>query len=114
MNKIRKIRQAQGLTMRQLGDAIGCTEAAISFYERGLRQPDNDTLVRIASTLNVSVDDLLGVSAGDEPLYSTRIPQIAMMGREMEKMTPEQRDQMLAVGKALFKEYFGRGEDDGT
>ena len=79
-------------------------------------------LSNIARYFGVSVDYLAGRTDNPVPAsdpastgaYTTTIPQIAMMGREMEKMTPEQRDQMLAVGKALFKEFFGKDGDDGT
>ena len=40
MNRIRQARQAIGITMRQLGQKVGCSEAAISNYELGKREPD--------------------------------------------------------------------------
>lgn len=59
MLKIREIRKARGLTMKQLGDMVGALESSISFYERGLQQPDLDMLKRIADALSVSTDELL-------------------------------------------------------
>lgn len=59
MLKIREIRKAKGLTMKQLGDMVGALESSISFYERGLQQPDLDMLRKIADALSVSTDELL-------------------------------------------------------
>lgn len=35
MLKIREIRKARGLTMKQLRDMVGALKSSISFYERG-------------------------------------------------------------------------------
>lgn len=43
MNKIRECRKKIGITMKTLGDKLGFSEAAISQYENGKRQPDIDT-----------------------------------------------------------------------
>lgn len=59
MLKIREFRKARGLTMKQLGEMVGALESSISFYERGLQQPDLDMLGKIADALNVSIDQLL-------------------------------------------------------
>jgi Zn-dependent peptidase ImmA (M78 family)/transcriptional regulator with XRE-family HTH domain len=49
-------RRAQGLTQTQLAERVGITQAALSRYENGLREPDDDTLERIASSLGVTAD----------------------------------------------------------
>lgn len=59
MLKIRECRKAKGLTMKQLGEKVGALESSISFYERGLQQPDLDMLKKIADALSVSTDELL-------------------------------------------------------
>lgn len=60
MNNIRTRRRILGLTMKQLATIVGVTEAAISHYETGRREPDNDMLLRIANALGVTVDYLIG------------------------------------------------------
>lgn len=73
MNNIRKRRKALDLTMKQLAASVGVTEAAISHYETGRREPDPDMLGRIANALGVSVDYLLGrEEQSKEPLQSIR------------------------------------------
>lgn len=55
---IRDARKAKGLTMKELGERIGCTEAAVSNYERGTRQPDFETLLKISEALDTTIDYL--------------------------------------------------------
>lgn len=60
MNNMRSIRKSKHLTMKQLGEAVGMTEATISLYETGKHEPDLNTMIKIADVLNVSVDTLVG------------------------------------------------------
>lgn len=60
MLRLREIRENRGFTLRQLGDAVGKTEGAISHYETGRRNPDFETLLMMADVLNCSVDSILG------------------------------------------------------
>lgn len=45
----------------ELSDISGITKAAISRYLNGLRQPTAENIVRLADSLNVSADYLLGL-----------------------------------------------------
>ena len=56
---IRRIRKARGLTMKELGNLIGVSEAAIGQYETGKRKPDYEKLLMMGEALNCSVNDLL-------------------------------------------------------
>ena len=57
---LRQIRKSRGLTMKQLGDLVGKSEPAIGLYETGNREPDFETLLKLADVLNCSVDSILG------------------------------------------------------
>lgn len=63
MNHIRELRKEKNITMKHLGEIIGVSESAISQYETGKRQPDNDTLIKLSNVFNVSVDRLLGIES---------------------------------------------------
>lgn len=47
-------------TQRQVAKALGVTPQAISFYERGLREPSIDELIKMADFFEVSIDYLVG------------------------------------------------------
>lgn len=63
MLKLRELRKRTGITMKDLGEAIGLAESTISHYETGKRQPDYETLLKLGEFFGVSVDYLL---TGDE------------------------------------------------
>lgn len=57
--KIKELRRQKGISQATLGQQIGLTRAAICQYEQGRREPDTETLLKIAKYFNVSVDSLL-------------------------------------------------------
>lgn len=72
--RIRELRKAKKVTMKELGNMIGVAESTMSLYETGKRKPDPETLSRLADYFNVSVDYLLGRDEEQPqpaPKYST-------------------------------------------
>ena len=67
MLNMRELRKQRGLTMKELGKAVGVAESTISLYETGKHEPDILTMQRIAAVLGVSVDALLGADPHDSP-----------------------------------------------
>ena len=57
---IRRIRKERGLTLKQLGDAVGVSEAYIRAYESGRRNPKQQSLEALAAALCVNVEALTG------------------------------------------------------
>ena len=53
---LRAARDERGLTQKEVGDAIGVTAMAISFYERGERMPADDIKVALARYFNSTVE----------------------------------------------------------
>lgn len=58
--RLKLLREEKYLTQEELGKAFNITDATINRYEKGLRQPDTETLKKLADFFNVSVDYLLG------------------------------------------------------
>ncbi len=58
--RLRAFRTAQGLTQQDLGDLVGVSKRAVCAYERNNSEPPVHVLVKIASALRVSIDELLG------------------------------------------------------
>lgn len=56
---IRGLRAAYGETQEQLSEAVGYSKNAVSNYENGIREPDQDTLAVIAKHYSVSIEELL-------------------------------------------------------
>ena len=58
--RIKKVRKKSGKSQKQLAEELNCTQAALSQYEKGVREPGLSDLVNLANKLNTSVDYLLG------------------------------------------------------
>ena len=65
MYHLRELRTQKGLTQAELSKTLQVSASSIGMYEQGRREPDNETLGRIANYFNVSTDYLLGRT--DEP-----------------------------------------------
>lgn len=62
--RLRQFREAKGLTLQQVADAVGCTKAYIwELEKREGQRPTAERLNAIAKTLGVTLSDLLGESA---------------------------------------------------
>lgn len=65
--KLKEIRNARGLSQRELSEMTGVDRVTIARYEGGQCIPKVDKAVALASALNVSLDELLKEDS-DEPL----------------------------------------------
>lgn len=64
MNQIRDIRQARGMSQKELADKLGVNQSMISDYENGKVELTLTKAVKIADILECDLNDLLGRSAG--------------------------------------------------
>ncbi len=56
---LKTLRLEKGISQRKLGEDFNVSNQTISFWENGSREPDLDTLVKIAKYFGVSIDSLL-------------------------------------------------------
>jgi transcriptional regulator with XRE-family HTH domain len=59
-NRFQSRRIELGLSQGELAQILGVTQAAVSYYESGSRQPRISFLALIAQTLKMKMSDLLG------------------------------------------------------
>ena len=60
-NKVRKLMTERRILQRDLAMMSGVTEAAMSRYLAGNRQPKSETLANMATALHTTSNDLLGM-----------------------------------------------------
>lgn len=63
---LKHARERKGLSQKDVAEGIGVAKSTYSLYESGNREPNVQTIKKIADLLNVSADDLLGIN--DEPI----------------------------------------------
>lgn len=57
---LRRLRILHNLTQSDVAAIVGCSDKAVSAWEKGRREPRTSALVKLAQQFNVSVDYLLG------------------------------------------------------
>ena len=63
---LKNARERKGMSQKDVAEEIGVAKSTYSLYESGNREPNVQTIKKIADVLNVSADDLLGLN--EEPL----------------------------------------------
>ena len=60
--RLKDLRKQAGLTQVDVAERLGISQPAYASWERGVKKPTQENLVKIAQVLNVSVDYLVGNS----------------------------------------------------
>ena len=60
--RLKTLRKQVKLTQAQIAEKLNISQQAYASWERGVKKPTQDNLVKIAQILNVSVDYLVGNS----------------------------------------------------
>ena len=58
--RLKELRKANGYTIEQFANMVGISKSTLGYYENDKRMPDIEILARIADTLNVNADYLIG------------------------------------------------------
>lgn len=61
-NNIKKLRIEKSMTGEEFGTIFSVTKSTISNWESGKRDPDSETILKLANFFDVSTDFLLGIS----------------------------------------------------
>lgn len=113
-HRITELREARSLTQEQLSSSLGISRAALSHYEKNRRQPDFDTLMKIADVFNVSIDYLFGRTARPEvtldPKIREFVDKLELSDQEIldrfdlsvdgRKLSPEEAKRFIAFVRA--------------
>ncbi|MBQ4258382.1 MAG: helix-turn-helix transcriptional regulator [Clostridia bacterium] len=98
-NRIRALRKAQGLTLKELGAIVDLAESTISQYETGKRQPDNETLLRLGKYFGVSIDYILG---GETPIAIVPLDEFTFsMQKYIEDLTEQDKTLLVQLAQRL-------------
>ena len=95
--RILEVLKNQGITQKELAARIGVTEAVISRYVSGDREPKPEILANIATALHTTSDFLLGIE--NDEFNHPRIRR--MIARNAAAMTEQEKKELI---NALFGE----------
>lgn len=119
MNIIKELRRKKGIQQKELAIEIGVSQPTVSDWESGRKDPTGERLKKLSDFFGV--DELVIMGRGVIDLKNdTSIPktiEARLISGSMDKMTKEQREQVVAVVKAMFSnhpELFEEGEKNDT
>lgn len=74
---LKELRQKRGLRQEDVARLVGVERPTVANWERGMKQPGLETLVRLGQLLGVSLDELVGVERASAPLPLTSYRSLA-------------------------------------
>lgn len=99
--KIAELRKELELSQKELAKKIGVSRSALSLYEIDRREPDLETVKKIASLFGVTTDYLLGLAKGGNTMLGKRINEL----RRASGMTQEELGKKLGVIKQTVSSW---------
>lgn len=71
MNRLKELRKNKNITQLELAKHLNIAESTYCCYEKGINEPNIETLIKLANYYNVSVDYLIGHNFYNEIGYLT-------------------------------------------
>lgn len=90
--RIARLLSEQNITQKELAVRVGATEAAISKYIKGEREPRAEILANIATVLKTTSEALLGMDEGVKTPFGT---VKAFCARAAADMSQEEKNELI-------------------
>lgn len=90
--RIQSLLAEKNISQKEFAAMTGLTEAAISRYCSGAREPRSITLATMANALGVSVDELLGTPCEDPTSLDGAVRLVA---RSANQISPEKKRELI-------------------
>ena len=95
--RLASLLQKRGMTQKDLAELVNTTEATLSRYVSGDREPKADMLANLATALNTTSDYLLGIERDEFDL-----PKVErLLARNASSMSEKEKKILIS---ALFEE----------
>lgn len=94
--RLKQERERRNWTQKYAAEQSGISHTVLSNYERDFRDPDTDTLKRLAELYDVKVDYLLGRNL-DENIQPFIDPELNTFFKELLESSPGKREKLLKI-----------------
>jgi len=89
--RLKNLRKQAHLTQVDVANKLGISQPAYASWERGIKKPTQENLVKISKVLNVSIDYLVGTS--DEGVKEDELDNVELLFRMNSKgLTEEEKE----------------------
>lgn len=113
--KLKSLREEKGLLQKEVCSVMNCSITMLSTYERDKRDPDTETLKKLADFYSVSTDYLLGrTDVKHIPNTNNSSPKSNFGDIELTEKDKKEIDNMTTatLEQAKFKLYEGKMSTD--
>jgi len=136
MNNVRELRKKKGIQQKELAIEIGVSNATVSDWEHGRKNPSGERLRKLAEFFDVDESVILGYT-DPQGLFVPEDPDICgkseteqiverilhhlsgqpytkeakILATGVDRLPEEQRKQLLAVARAMFGHSFEEGTE---
>lgn len=104
MIRLKELRTEKGLTTTALGKILCCSDASITHYEKGDREPSYELLSKIADFFKVSVDYLLGRTDKRFTSDKTFTTEQLRLLNAFDALIPPMQEYILEMVEKLIKQ----------
>ena len=105
MNIVKELRKKNNIQQKELALIIGVAQPTVSEWETGKKDPSGERLKKLADFFQVDEIAILGKGNIISSDGSPKTPEARIISGGMDKMTKDQREQVLAVVKAMFANH---------
>lgn len=110
--KLRNLRLSRGLTQMEVAEGLGSSQASVTSWETGRREPDFATIKRISEYFNVPMSSLLpSEDVADENYISSmsqsiaQNPKLRLLFDRTKFLSDSDLDAIIAIVNALAKDH---------
>jgi len=91
MMRLKELRKTKDITQEELAKQLQLSPSTIGMYETGRREPDFETLQRIADYFHVSTDYILGREEKRSPFAA--LPVVGNIIKTLAALSPQKQEQ---------------------
>jgi len=100
------LRKQKGISQYEFADRIGFSRGQVANYEQGKREPDYETLQKIADFFEVSTDYLLGRTNSPHPdkknaEESLLDPELGVFFKEIKDASEDRQEQLRKIWEVI-------------
>ena len=107
MNIVRELRKRAGIQQKELALIVGVAQPTVSEWELNKKDPSGERLKKLAEYFGVDELVILGTGVIDlsKKQGIPQTPEARIISGGVDKLPKEQREQALAVMRAMFAQY---------
>lgn len=91
--RLQTLRKERKLRQEDMAKQLGIARTTYAMYEQGNREPDYNTLIRLATFFEVSIDYLLGKTETRQ-VTDIQDPELYQWFKDINNSTPQKREEL--------------------